>query len=179
MSLNDRDERVELALESEDDHLPLLSWQVHLLRRHPWRGLAALVTIVALMALVWLVLGPFGALLLGLASLLSLSSFFLPQRFALFQDHVRVRQGLRSQVRPWRDFRRVVRGGDRILLSPFSAPHPLETWRGVILVLDQDDEQVWSLLRSRLDPGEGERAQGMVEVDRELTEQQEESEDTI
>ena len=83
-----KDEPVE---EQNDDSI-LLSWQVHLLRRYPWKGVGAILGILGTTALLWVILGPAGALLLGIVLAVSLAPFFLPQEFRLSHRHVRVRQ---------------------------------------------------------------------------------------
>jgi hypothetical protein len=141
-----RDEPVE----GQNDDSILLSWQVHLLRRYPWKGVGAILGILATTALLWVILGPAGAVLLGIVLALSLAPFFLPQEFRLSHHHVRVRQGLRWRTRPWQAFRRAGRRNGRILLSTFPAEHPLDAWRCLVLIPAGNDDQVWAVVQDRL-----------------------------
>ncbi len=138
---------------------PLLTWQVHLWREEPRKGLAGIGGVLLVGALLWAVQGPAGALLLGGALLLSLTPLFLPQEYRLYPDRVQVQQGLRRQTLAWQEVRRVVRGEGRILLSPFPAPHPLEGWRGVVLQTRRENTTaIWQVVVERTRPPAGEPA---------------------
>lgn len=144
MISNDRAEAS--RFEPSKDEAPLLSWRVCLWRKSPWRGAGAIFGLLCLTALLWSIMGPAGALLLGSALLFSVASFFLPQEYALFQRGLQVRQGLRWRTFLWSDFQGAYRASNAIKLSPFPEAHPLERWRSLVLFLDRNEQQVWSMV---------------------------------
>lgn len=146
--------------ESMQDSL-LLSWRVHLWKRRPWKGLLALVLLLGTITLLWCLLGLFPALLLGLALFFSVAPFFLPQEYRLYPQHLCLHQGLSGRVWRWDFFRRACRRGGVILLSPFSAAHPLEKWRDLVIVPAGNEEAVWSVVNSCLKANGGESRQGL------------------
>lgn len=134
----------------ERDDPVLLSWSVHLIRQHPWKGVGAAVGTLGTTALVWFALGATGALVLGLALALSVAPFFVPQEYRLSKRQVRVRRGLRWHAHHWDAFRRAGRRRGRVLLSTFPADHPLDAWRGLVLVPAGNDAEVWGFVQDRL-----------------------------
>jgi hypothetical protein len=148
----------------EHDDPVLLTWSVHLIRQHPWKGVGAAVGIVGTTALLWLTLGAAGALFLGLALALSVAPFFVPQEYRLSKRQVRVRRGLRWHAHRWEAFRRAGRRKGRVLLSAFPAEHPLDAWRGLVLVPAGNDAEVWGFVQDRLaDQGQADERAGLQE----------------
>jgi len=85
----------------------------------------------------WLV-APLTALVLSLGLWGSLATFFIPSRYTLEDESLAVSVGPLTQRYPWARFRRVVRDRHGLLLSPFSEPHRLDSFRGVFLPLDPE-----------------------------------------
>lgn len=136
----------------------LLEWQVHPLAGR--RGRAALLVgaLLALLPLLYAVLGHvLGALLLWAAALLSLAPAFVPATYALYEGGVYARQGVRGRFRPWTAFVRYDVDEAGVFLSPFSAPRRLEAFRGVYLRAADNKEAILEIVRAHLDmekPGE-------------------------
>ena len=139
-----------------------LEWRVWLLTGHPGRaGLA-----VAVCALtVWFTHSLSGSTwLAGFAAFVlfaSLSHFFLPTRFQLDAEAVRVSNLLYRRRRLWTEFRGFARSGPRLKLLTLPPGSRLDNYRGMLLLLpagEAGDEAV-RFVRARLDAGEapGER----------------------
>lgn len=147
-----------MADESEERGPLLLTWQVHLLTQGSARAVVLVSVILALLPLLYIVLGHLvGALLLWGAVLLSMSPALLPTTYVLYEGGVFTRQGLRSMFRPWDYFVRYEVDEAGVFLSPFDAPRRLEAFRGVYLRAAANKETILEIVCAHLDmeiPGE-------------------------
>jgi len=147
-----------MADEGEERGSLLLMWQVHLLAQDAGRAVLLVGATLALLPLLYLVLGHvLGALLLWIAVAVSLSPVLLPAAYALYENGVLVQQGLRGRFRPWAYFARYSVDGGGIFLSPCDTPHRLEAFRGVYLRAAGNKETILEIVRAHLDmeiPGE-------------------------
>ncbi len=136
----------------------LLEWQVHLLPQDGIRVALLVGALLALLPLLYAVLGHVpGALLLWAAALLSFAPALLPARYALYEGGVYARPGLRGRFRPWTAFARYEVDEAGVFLSPFPTPRRLETFRGVYLRAGGNREAILEIVRAHLDmeiPGE-------------------------
>lgn len=144
----------------------LLEWQVHLLAGNRVRAALLVGVLLALLPLLYTVLGHVpGALLLWAAVLLSLSPALLPATYALYEGGAFIRQGLRGTFRPWDYFVRYDVDEAGVFLSPFDAPRRLETFRGIYLRAAGNKETILEIVRAHLDmeiPGEMWYTRGVV-----------------
>ncbi len=128
-----------------------LEWSVWLLSRHPWKGLLA---IGVGMLTIWFALSLTGSTWLGATAafilLASLSHFFLPTRYRLDQEAVRVSNLLYWRRRPWGEFRGFARSGPRIKLLTLPPGSRLDNYRGMLLLLPEAPEEVLAFIRTRL-----------------------------
>ena len=112
-----------------------LTWTVHPARERPTHAALAGGFVLALSVGIAISYhAGFGALSL-LFLLVSLREFFLPTRCTLDGDGVELRRLGLSRRRAWSDFRRFQAGPRAVLLSPFSRPSRLDTYRGLVLPL--------------------------------------------
>lgn len=115
--------------------------------------LASLVAalLLAISAGLFLLVAPLTALVLSFGLWGSLAAFFLPSRYTLQEQALIVRVGPLTQRYPWARFRRVLRDRNGLLLSPFTKPHKLDSFRGVFLPLDPESaRRLAPLLEARL-----------------------------
>jgi len=114
-----------------------LIWTVHPARERPLHAVLAGAFVLALslgIALSYHV--GFGALSLVFL-LVSLREFFLPTRCTLSNEGVELRRMGLGRKRAWSEFRRFQAGPRAVLLSPFSRPTRLDTYRGIVLPLGE------------------------------------------
>jgi len=124
-----------------------MQWSLHLARRHPRKGAAALVLIV----LASLVAGyAFGSAVLGaLACVLliaSVSDFLFPLRFVLGEDRVEARGLLHRRRMAWSQVRRVVRDEFGVKLSPLARRSRLDAYRGIYVWFEGNSEDVMAFI---------------------------------
>ena len=114
-----------------------LSWTVHPARERPVLALLAGGFVLALsLGIAISYHAGFGALSLAFL-LFSLREFFLPTRCTLSHEGVELRRLGVGRRRSWSDFRRFQAGPRAVLLSPFSRPTRLDTYRGIVLPLGE------------------------------------------
>ena len=132
-----------------------LTWTVHPARERPVHAALAGGFVIALSAGIAFSyhLG-FGALSL-LFLLASLREFFLPTRCTLDEQGVALKRLGPARRRPWSDFRRFQAGPRAVLLSPFSRPSRLDTYRGIVLPLaGAVREQALERIAAHFEPAE-------------------------
>lgn len=111
-----------------------LEWSFNPWHERPaqaWGAAAVVIVTVALVAGAGLPALVTAALAAGLGA--ALGRALLPARCALDDAGVRWGVGPLVQRRPWSAFRRAVRAGDGVLLSPFSRRSRLDAYRAVFL----------------------------------------------
>lgn len=128
--------------------LPVLRWQVHLMKRQPERLPVLVLVLVGVPILgAWLM----GHWIFGVAALWMLWSatadFFIPIRYEADAEKVRQR-GWSPRVMRWDKVKRVVWGEEGVLLSPFAQPTRLNAFRGIFLWYGDHREQVEALVRT-------------------------------
>lgn len=80
----------------------------------------------------------------------SLSSFFLPTRYELDDDKVKIRYLLSMRERKWGMFRSYYVDKNGVLLSPFERPSRLENFRGLYIRFDNNQDQVVDFVKSKI-----------------------------
>jgi len=131
----------------------LAEWTAHPAKRRPRD--VALVTSVAFVFCgavlsslhsVWL------TVLAAAVLLLALAPFLFPTHYQLTDEGVCERRFGRRRARKWEELRRVQVGSGAALVSPFTAPHRLDRYRGMLLYFDGGDrDSIVDILRGKLD----------------------------
>ncbi len=129
----------------------MLKWSTHPVKKRA--TISALVVLFLLV--VWLVVyfTTTSLLLTGLAVVImlsSLSSFFLPTRYELNQDEVRIYYLMGKREREWSAFRSFYVDKNGVLLSPFLKPSRLENFRGIYVRFDRNKDQVVDFVKSKI-----------------------------
>ena len=111
-----------------------LEWRAWPLTQYPGRSALAAAIVVAAGVVVWWITRnvPFGAVG-GLILLFSLQGHFLPRRFHLDDEGVAVDAAGWRRFRPWSNFHSYYADRLGIMLSTFSYPSRLDSFRGVNL----------------------------------------------
>jgi len=118
-----------------------LKWKNWLAKEKPW--LAVLVLLI--LFVVWLfsyslIPNYFLATILSLAVFFYLSEFFLPTEYCISQDGVWKKIGPVKITKKWELLRSFYTDKNGVLLSPFSRPTRLDTFRGIYLRFGKDNK---------------------------------------
>ena len=119
---------------SELEAAPLLTWQVHLLRRYPQRLSILILTLLLAAGCVWMLFRqPLPALVAVLLLLGSVREYLFPFTYSLTVEGVAARgPGLQATL-PWKEARRCLRERNAVTVTPLSVPSRLDAFRGVTL----------------------------------------------
>ncbi len=149
-----------------------LSWTVHRARETPLKTLLAVLFVLSFLGFVVVFFEPVLALVGAIVLLLALNSYFLPVTFTFHQRGLTVDKRLFKAEYQWSQFRRWLRTSGGIVLSPFSQPSWLDNFRGVHLLLPEDDSAIVDWLQRQFAPPADDRLRlddnPVVEQQREL-----------
>lgn len=118
----------------EIQDIPEKEWMVHSLTEN-WKKSACLILFLfVIWVLIYLFFQSFFYVILSVVVLLcSLSSFFLPVRYAFYSDRVTIHFFLGKRSKPWSVFKHYYVDKNGVLLSPFPKPSRLDTFRGMYI----------------------------------------------
>ena len=115
-----------------------ISWKV-LPARNKKKLFIFLSTVLGFSFLVLLVAGIYWALFSLLVLLGSLFQFYTYTEYVLDDNGVTIKRPLYTMKKSWKEFKRVVETRTGIFLSPFSFPSRLDSFRGVHLLIENED----------------------------------------
>lgn len=133
-----------------------MRWSVHPAKYHRTKTILTLIFIGVFLCFVAVFYGVFWSLLGFIILFFSLNSYFLPTHYEVTETEVIVRKIFMTQKRRLSDFRKIYRGKNGILLSPFTRKTFLNQFRGIFLFLPPGDSEIEQYLRKRV--GSDERA---------------------
>lgn len=137
---------------SELEQDKALAWTIHPARDNMRKTVLSLIFIAACLAFVFIFWGIIYGVI-GLAFLfIALRPYYLPTRYELTATHVIVKTMFYTQKRLLSEFRRVYRGKNGVLLSPFSHKTFLNNFRGIYLFLPPDSDLIVSRIRELVAP---------------------------
>ncbi len=90
----------------------------------------------------YVAIGPYAAVIVGAAVLISLSDFLLPVRFELWPDRAVCRMLLKSAEIKWADVKQCYLDDYGVKLSPLGTASRLEAFRGVYLRFADNEPEV-------------------------------------
>lgn len=133
------------------NYTEVLKWSSHPVKRNTLIS----VLVILFIFFVWLVvyLTTSSLLLTGLSVVImlgSLSSFFLPTRYELDQEKVKIKSFLTTREREWNSFRSFYIDKNGVLLSPFPRPSRLENFRGIYVRFNQNKDQVVEFVKTKI-----------------------------
>ncbi len=97
---------------------------------------------------------PYWVVIAGIMLFFSLSAYFVPTYYELFDDHIVIKRFLTTQKKNWADFKKVYRDRSGAFLSPFDSPNRLENFRGIFLRIPERRDEVLRFLLLKV-PGGG------------------------
>lgn len=121
------------------------------MKKNVWVSILIVIFLLAIWFVVYLTTrNPFLVALSVVIMLGSLSSFFLPTRYELDDDKVKIRYLLSMRERKWGMFRSYYVDKNGVLLSPFERPSRLENFRGLYIRFDNNQDQVVDFVKSKI-----------------------------
>jgi hypothetical protein len=130
---------------------PFLKWSSHPLKKNVWVSILVVLFLFAVWLAVYLTTWSIFLLALSVVIMLgSLSTFFLPTRFELDDDKVKIIYLLSTRERKWDTFRSYYVDKNGVLLSPFERPSRLENFRGLYIRFNQNKEQVVDFVKAKI-----------------------------
>lgn len=127
---------------------PILSWSVHLARRHPAKATISLALVTAATAVGCVLAGPYVALVVAVALVVSLSDFLFPVRYTMTHDGASCRMLLKSSEIKWASVKRCYTDGLGVKLSPLDRISRVEAFRGVYLRFGDNEDEVIDAVKS-------------------------------
>jgi hypothetical protein len=126
-------------------------WLIHSLTEN-WKKSACLILFLfVIWVLIYLMFQSFFYLVLSIVVLLgSLSSFFLPVRYSCYSDRLTIHSFLGKRSKPWSAFKNYYVDKNGVLLSPFSKPSRLDTFRGMYIRFGGNREEVIDYIKQKL-----------------------------
>ncbi len=81
----------------------------------------------------------------------SLNSMFFPTGYILEQDEIIIKNIFYAQQFPWNRFRRYVKTGRGVFLSPYMEPCTMDNYRSIHLLCDKDKErEILDIVKEKL-----------------------------
>jgi len=133
-----------------------MRWSVHPAKYHRAKTVLTLTFIFGFLCFVAVFYGIFWSVLGFIILFFSLNSYFLPTYYEVTETEVIVKKIFMTQKRRLSDFRKIYRGKNGILLSPFRRKTFLNQFRGIFLFLPPGHSEIEQYLRKRV--GSDERA---------------------
>ena len=149
-TMAEKSKTIPTGAEDEENSIKLpLEWEIHPFRERKTRGIVALIIIVAFStaAAVWMNSIFWGFFALA-ALFLGLARFFFPTYYIIDSKGIREIFMGTQKVVPWSRFRRAVRQGNEVFLSPFPRRHFMDRFRGLLVVAP--DEKVAKFIAKKV-----------------------------
>lgn len=121
---------------------PILSWSVHLARRHPTKAVTSLALIAAATAVGCILAGPYVAPFIAVALVLSLADFLFPTKYFITDEGASCKMLMKSSEIKWADVKRYYLDNSGVKLSPLDRVSRLEAFRGVYLRFGDNEPEV-------------------------------------
>tara|TARA_B100000745_G_scaffold14864_2_gene10780 strand:- start:649 stop:1092 length:444 start_codon:yes stop_codon:yes gene_type:complete len=130
---------------------PQYVWVVHPLLDSPRKSIFLVLFLVFLVIGIQFLFDSLGVTFLSTFFLFgSLRQYFFPFRYEVYDDQITVSSFFFKQNRLWNEFRSYYIDQHGILLSPFSKPSRLESFRGIYVRFGLDKSVVQDLVQSKV-----------------------------
>ncbi|OGC41411.1 hypothetical protein A2Y85_02540 [candidate division WOR-3 bacterium RBG_13_43_14] len=127
-----------------------MNWSVHPAKKNIKKTFIALIFIAFFMVAVGFIYGIFWAILGLLILFFSLHSYFFPTRYEITEDKIIINNILGFQKRTLSEFKKVYKGKNGLLLSPFRGRTFLNNFRGVFLLMPEERASIEEFLITRV-----------------------------
>lgn len=133
-----------------------LTWVSHPVKRNLRNSILLSLFLVILWAIVYIITDSVLFLVLSVVIMLgSLSPFYLPTRYELTEDKVKVNYVFHSMEKSWTLYRSYYPDKNGVLLSPFPRPSRLESFRGVYIRFAGNKEEVLGFIKGKMEKEDG------------------------
>jgi len=133
-----------------------LTWVSHPVKRNLRNSILLSLFLVILWAIVYIITDSVLFLVLSVVIMLgSLSPFYLPTRYELTEDKVKVNYVFHSMEKSWTSYRSYYPDKNGVLLSPFPRPSRLESFRGVYIRFAGNKEEVLGFIKGKMEKEDG------------------------
>ncbi|MEE2617527.1 MAG: hypothetical protein VX677_02830 [Candidatus Poribacteria bacterium] len=130
---------------------PQYVWVVHPLLDSPRKSVFLVLFLVFLVIGIQFLFDSLGVTFLSTFFLFgSLRQYFFPLRYEVYDDKITVSSFFFKQNRLWNEFRSYYIDQHGVLLSPFSKPSRLESFRGICVRFGLDKSVVQDLVQSKV-----------------------------
>ncbi len=124
----------ERRLAAGDIKLPF-EWEIHPFEQHTGRGVFAVVIMVgASVGAAFFMRSVFWGFFAFLVLFFGVAKFFFPTRYLIDSKGIREAFLGHTRVAGWSRFRRAVRRGNEVFLSPFAKKHFMDRFRGWLVI---------------------------------------------
>jgi hypothetical protein len=127
-----------------------VKWECFPARSHPGRTIGASIFILSFLVLVYFIYGFWWTCFAILIFFLTLNSYFIPQRYRLNSDGVRVDHIIYRSERPWQEFRNFYPTKNGVVLSTFRRRNFLDNFRGLHLLLPEDRKPILEFIEHQI-----------------------------
>ena len=127
-----------------------MSWSVHPATYNRIKSILSLVFIFVFLVFVAIFYGVFWSILGFIILFFSLHSYYFPTYYEVKGDEVIIKNIFATQKRSLKEFRKVYKGKNGILLSPFKRKTFLNQFRGVFLLLPPARNDIEDFLKERI-----------------------------
>lgn len=131
-----------IAVSNTSSSKPILSWSVHLARRHPAKAIVSLAFVTAATAVGCVLAGPYVSLFAAVALVASLSDFLFPVRYLITSESACCRMLLKTSEVKWANVKRCYLDDYGVKLSPLDRTSKMEAFRGVYLRFSDNQDEV-------------------------------------
>ncbi|UCC10965.1 MAG: hypothetical protein JSW02_06245 [candidate division WOR-3 bacterium] len=127
-----------------------MKWSIHPARKHRLKTIITGFFIVCFLVFVTVLYGTIFGLLGLLILFFSLYSYYFPTHYEATENAIIIKNVFMTQRRELSEFKRVYRGKNGILLSPFRRKTFLNHFRGVFLLLPEKRDEITAFLEERI-----------------------------
>jgi len=129
----------------------ILRWSSHPIKTKRKGAIFLILVMILFWVLVWFSTESFLFLIISIIILSgALSPFFLPTKYELTPEKIRVKFFLSNKEKTWEDYKSFYIDRNGVLLSPFDKPSRLENFRGIYLRFAQNKDEVINFISSKL-----------------------------
>ena len=125
-----------------------MNWTVHPARKYPRKAVATVMLIIIFCVIVlWSFHSVFWVVVSAVVLTASLARFFFPTKYRMTDEFVEVNFLGFRQKRSWKNLRRVDKTKNGVFLSPFLKYNRLENYRGLLVICDGNQSEVFDFAR--------------------------------
>lgn len=127
-----------------------MKWSVHPAKYNQFKTILSLVFVFGFLIFVAIFYGVFWCILGFIILFFSLHSYYFPTYYEVNENEVIIKNIFATQKRRLTEFKKVYKGKNGILLSPFKRKTFLNRFRGIFLFLPLEGNEIEDYLKKRI-----------------------------